>query len=102
MDEFTSPATGNTKRPREDVVKGAIITEHRQACIRFLSERQAAIYAGMTLKEFRRKCSVPADERDQGRKVWDVCLLDEWLDHRSKTEQSGAASHQAILDRLHS
>ena len=47
---------------------------------RFLNEREAATYSGMTLVEFRRDCPVIPQERAQGRKVWDVNELDNWLD----------------------
>jgi hypothetical protein len=47
---------------------------------RFLSEREAATYAGMTVNEFRRECSISSIARAQGRQVWDVYELDRWLD----------------------
>jgi len=59
-------------------MKGTIITETKY--VRFLNERQAAEYAGMTMIEFRRECTVVPLERAQKRKVWDVYALDRWLD----------------------
>ena len=59
-------------------MKGIIVTETKY--VRFLTERQAADYAGMSLVEFRRDCPVTPQQRAQGRKVWDVYALDKWLD----------------------
>lgn len=69
-------------------MKGIIVTETKY--VRFLTERQAADYAGMTLVEFRRDCPVQPQQRAQGRKVWDVYELDRWLDG---TPQSNQNSH---------
>lgn len=69
-------------------MKGAIITETKY--IRFLSDRQAADYAGMTLTEFRRDCPIAPQERAQGRKVWDVYELDRWLDGVPHSNQNNA------------
>ena len=55
---------------------------------RFLSEGEAADYAGMTTAEFRRECSITPIARAQGRKVWDVAELDRWLDPHPTTHSS--------------
>lgn len=71
-------------------MKGIIITETK--CVRFLTDRQAAEYAGMTLVEFRRFCAdegVTAIERANGRKVYDVHELDATLDQHAPQFNAG-------------
>lgn len=55
---------------------------------RFLTDQEAATYAGMSIAEFRRDCPVRPQCRAQGRKVWDVSELDKWLDGYSSKGNS--------------
>jgi len=75
-------------------MKGALITETKY--IRFLTERQAAEYSGMSLVEFRRVCTVAPVLRAQGRKAWDVVKLDAWLDCANVAHGSQGLVEDAI------
>lgn len=72
------------------------ITVYTGSPQRYVSERVAASYLGMTVREFRRECPVEPLLRARGKKVWDIDAVDRW----SETNYMPMHNHDSIIARL--